>query len=320
MATAGLSPDGLFPPVVPRASGFLAVGQGHELYWEECGPRDGFPVVFLHGGPGSGCNAAQRRLFDPRRFRAVLFDQRGCGRSRPLGETADNTTAHLVADLEKLRRALGIAHWIVCGGSWGSALGLAYAQAHPESVAGLVLRGIFLGSGAEVTRYLSRQARPEAWAALAAAARDAENLLESFGQQIRSGSEAEVLAAAGAWLNYERAFMGEGPLEGVADETARAKVRVQLHYLCKDCFLAPEQLLRGVSRIRHLPAVLVQGMADPVCPPEVAQALARAWPEAQWSPVAAGGHGGLSSAIAAAVIEALAHVAARVEMHPPREG
>jgi proline iminopeptidase len=277
-------------------------------------------VVFLHGGPGSGCNAAQRRLFDPRRFRAVLFDQRGCGRSRPLGETADNTTEHLVADLEKLRRALGIACWIVCGGSWGSALGLAYAQAHPESVAGLVLRGIFLGTRAEVTRYLSRQARPEARAALAAAARDQEDLLGSFAAQILSGSPAEVLTASGAWLNYERAFMGEGPLEGVADATARAKVRVQLHYLCNDCFLGPEQLLEGVSLIRHLPAVLVQGMADPVCPPEVAQALRRAWPEAQWSPVAEGGHGGLSSTIAPAVIEALAHVAEAVATHPPMGG
>ncbi len=301
----------LFPEVTPRCSGYLPVAGGHTLYWEECGPAAGLPVLFLHGGPGSGCTPAQRRLFDPERFRAILTDQRGCGRSLPLGETRANTTGELIADLEVLRCARGVSRWIVCGGSWGSALALAYAQAYPASVSGLVLRGIFLGSAEEVAHYLSPQAFPPAWNALAAACGERE-ILTGYGEMLRSGDAGVREIAARAWLNYERAFMGESPLQGVLDAASVAKVRIQLHYLEHACFLAAGQLLAGIPRIAAIPAALVQGLRDPVCPPVTARALHEAWPRAHWSPVPEGAHGGLSPPIAAATLDALDRVAAQV--------
>lgn len=301
--------DGLFPACEPYRSGYLAVGEGHEVYWEECGSPLGKPVVFLHGGPGSGCNGAQRRLFDPARYRAILFDQRGCGRSRPLGETLANTTDRLIGDLEKLRSWLDIPAWLVFGGSWGSTLGLAYAQAHPDVVSGLVLRGIFLGSREEIMRYLSPSARPSAWPALEKALGGKGDLLETCYHAIESGHGERSITAATAWLNYERDFMGEAPLCDPPDSTGLAKVRVQVHYLRHDCFLAPGALLRGIERIRRIPAALVQGLADAVCPPAVGERLHDIWPEARWLPISEGGHGGLSPTIAAATMDALEWVA-----------
>lgn len=291
----------------------MAVGDGHLVYVEECAALYGLPVLFLHGGPGSGCSANQRRLFDPRRYHAVLFDQRGCGRSRPLGSVQANTTAHLVADLEYLREALGIPSWIVFGGSWGSLLALAYAQAYPESVRGLVLRGIFLGSAEEIRGYVqgTNGAAPAAWQAFAAAmpTDERDDLLAAYARRILADDPAVALPAARAWLDYERALMGEPALSEPPDAVALAKARIQTHYLKHQCFLAPGQLLAGVERLRHIPATIVQGMADSVCPPHVAERLHRAWPEATWLPVAGAGHGGLSAPIARACIKALNWVA-----------
>jgi proline iminopeptidase len=277
---------------------------------------DGVPVVFLHGGPGSGCNPGQRRLFDPQRFRAILIDQRGTGRSVPLGELRANTTDHLVADLECVRQALGIAAWIVFGGSWGSLLGLRYAQAFPERVTGLVLRGIFLGSAAEIQAYVQgldpalRGAWREFSQAMPAVA--PTGLLAAFAQTILGGDERAALLAAVAWLNYERAAMGEGPLETVPDARQLAKVRIQMHYLPAECFTQANRLLADIDRIRHLPAVIVQGLMDPVCPPQTAEALHRAWPEAQWVALADAGHSGMAPAMASACMAALASVADQV--------
>jgi proline iminopeptidase len=295
----------------------MAVGDGHLIYVEECAAEHGLPVLFLHGGPGSGCSPIQRRLFDPQRFHAILFDQRGCGRSKPLGSLDANTTAHLVADLEYLREALGIPAWIVFGGSWGSLLALAYAQAHPERVLGLVLRGVFLGTSEEIHAYVqgSGGTAPEAWQAFAAAMPEAEraDLLAAYARRILSGDPVASIAATRAWHNYERALMGEPPLAQALDSVQLAKARIQMHYLTQQCFLSPGELLAGVERLRHLPAVIVQGMADPVCPPAIARQLYRAWPEATWMPLPGAGHGGLTQPVAKACIKALGWVAECVE-------
>lgn len=293
-----MSVDHLFPECRPRCVRQMAVGDGHILHVEECGPFDGIPVLFLHGGPGGGCLTEHRRLFDPAIFRVVLIDQRGAGRSLPSGELGANTTLDLVADLDYVREALGISGWIVFGGSWGSLLALAYAQIYPESVHGLVLHGIFLGSHDEIVAYArgqggllpqSEQAHP----------------LTSFARRILGDDPDVAGQAARLWLNYQRQLVGKAPLDGELDVIQLARARIQMHYLTRDCFLVPGQLLAGISRIHHLPAVIVQGMADPVCPPIAAETLHRAWPEATWVPVASAGHDALSPAMARACIKAL---------------
>lgn len=307
----GTGPEApLFPPVEPAHSGWLPVEGGHRIYYEACGPAEGIPVVFLHGGPGSGCNARQRQLFDPARYRAILVDQRGCGRSEPLGSTVANTTDLLADDLEALRRYLGIPSWYVLGGSWGSTVALAYAQRYPAAVRGLVLRGIFLGSREEVAAYLANpqfEVARRALMALVPAERRGDPL-PVLAQLM--ADDRHAVAVARAWLDYECAFMGEPPLAEAPNERQVAKVRVQLHYLCRDCFLAPGALLAGIERMRHIPGVIVQGMRDPVCPPAIAESLHRAWPEARWLPVAEGEHGGLTPSIAAACMTALDNLVA----------
>ena len=309
--------DLLFPEVQPRCARCIAVGDGHYLYVEEVGPSDGLPVLFLHGGPGSGCTAGQRRLFDPKRFRAILVDQRAAGRSLPSGELRENTTADLIADLDVVREALGIPAWIVFGGSWGSLLALAYAQIYPENVLGLVLRGIFLGSRREIHAFAQGEngISPAAWQAFAShfPAGERRDLLVACARRVLRGDPSISLQATRAWLNYERALLDEAPLDREPDDRELAKVRIQMHYLTRDCFLNPGQLLAGVERLRHLPAAIVQGLADPVCPPQAAEALHRAWPEATWFPVAQAGHAGLSPPIARACIKALGWVAECVE-------
>ncbi|MBW7902730.1 MAG: alpha/beta fold hydrolase [Rhodocyclaceae bacterium] len=304
--------DGLFPAAPPFAERRLPVGDGHALHVEECGNPDGLPLLFLHGGPGSGCSPRQRRLFDPRRFRAVLVDQRGCGRSAPLGGLAGNDTAALVADCERVRAALGVDRWLLCGGSWGSLLALAYAQAHPHAVAGLVLRGVFLGSREEAHGY----ARGAARAARLLPPGNADFVADPLApwvSRILSADPERSRPAVRAWLDHERALMGEAPLAAPADAMQTAKARIQMHYLMHDCFLAPGRLLAGVPAIRHLPAAIVQGLADPVCPPLAAARLRAAWPEAEWTGIAGAGHGGLTPALASAIIAALARVADRAE-------
>lgn len=301
--------DPLFPASRPRFVRQMVVGEGHMLYIEECAAVDGLPVVFLHGGPGSGCSPNQRRLFDPARYRAILVDQRGCGRSRPLGNTQANTTAHLVADLEYLRQALGISRWLVFGGSWGALLALTYAQAYPQHVLGLVLRGIFLGSRQEINAYALAAAK----CAVLPTIIDPENALAPWLAAVMSHEPQIALPAIRAWLDYERRLMGEALLAETPDAGQVAKVRLQMHYLANDCFLQPGQLLAGIELLRHLPAAIVQGLADPVCPPVVAESLHQAWPEATWWPVPGGGHGALTPPIAQACIDALAWVAAAQE-------
>jgi proline iminopeptidase len=274
-----------------------------------CGNPRGAPVVFLHGGPGSGCRPGHRRYFDPAFYRIVLFDQRGCGRSTPAGEVRENSTAHLTEDLERLRRHLGAERWLLFGGSWGSTLALAYAQAHPERVRGLVLRGLFLGSHAETAWYLEglRRFVPEAWQALAegVAMPDRVGLIAHYHARVEQGDAI----AAQRWSAYETAVMAVGEASDAggaapAAEPVLTRARIQLHYLARDFFLAPGELLGGLPRIAHLPAILVQGRRDLVCPPATAYTLAQMWPQARLAIVETAGHSAMHPDMSAALVGA----------------
>lgn len=306
--------DPLYPPCDPCCNWCMEVGDGHWLWVEECGNADGIPVLFIHGGPGSGCNANQRRLFDPERYRVILVDQRGAGRSRPLGELRANTTAHLVADFERVRQRLGIGRWILFGGSWGSLLALAYAERHPEAVAGLVLRGIFLGSRAELETYMARAAllAPESEAVFHRLPGGDVDPFAAAAAAILRGQGGKAKAVMRAWLDYERVLMGEPARHQPLTPEQQAKVRIQMHYLSAQCFIDRETLLGRLPQLRHLPAAIVQGLADPVCPPHTAEMLASHWPEAHWLGLPGQGHGGMAPAVAAACMAALDEVAGQV--------
>lgn len=295
----------LYPSVDPVHSGCLEVGDGHVLYFEESGKRDGIPVLFLHGGPGSSCNASHHRFFDPARYRAILFDQRGCGRSRPRGGVAHNTTADLVADIERLRVHFGVDRWVLFGGSWGSTLALSYAQRWPERVLGMVLRGIFLATPAELAWYCEgvRAFVPEAWEQFTRGIREpsTQRVLAYFGDALGS---PEAATAAQRWSAYESAIMaiGEASGGGVAESSALTdRARVQLHFLCNGCFLTAP-LIDGCADLRK-PAIIVQGRRDLVCPPQTAYALHQVLHGSEFVMVEAGGH----SAMHPAMIDALVH-------------
>jgi len=299
-------PDALFPPLEPYASGWLD-GDGHRIWHEQSGNPDGAPVIFLHGGPGSSTNPDHRRFFDPAHYRIVLTDQRGCGRSTPTGEVRANTTAHLLSDIERLRAELRVERWLLFGGSWGSTLALAYAEQHRTAVSGLVLRGLFLGSDDEVEWFALglRRFLPEAWSAFAAGAEDQScaALLRHFHEQVMQGDAA----AAARWNAWESAVMAVGEVPSSAagiPSPPVARVRIQLHYLVNSCFLAPGQLLRGLERLRMLPAILVQGRRDLACPPGTAYTVAQQWPEAQLRMVEEAGHSSMHPAMARALVQA----------------
>ena len=293
----------LYPPLEPFAEQHLAVGGGHELHVEQCGNPDGFPAIFLHGGPGSQARAVHRRFFDPRFYRIVLFDQRGCGRSTPRGSTEENTTAHLVEDIEALTRFLGLGQAMLFGGSWGATLALAYARAYPRRVAGMVLRGVFLGSREEVGWYLGGLGElvPKAWQALAQGA--GRDLLGHY-HGLVNGNDA---AAAQRWVAYEDALMrldaGEAAAAGETQDPAAAlaRARIQLHYLVHDCFLRPGELLAGLDRTDGARVLIVQGTRDLVCPPRAAIELAGRLPRAELRLVENGGHSATGAEMAAAL-------------------
>jgi proline iminopeptidase len=282
----------LYPSCENHDVGHLRVSPTHELYYEVSGNPSGFPVVFLHGGPGSGTEPKQRRYFDPAYYRIILFDQRGAGRSRPHADLSDNTTWHLVADLELLRQHLGIARWVVFGGSWGSTLALAYAETHPDRVAALVLRGIFLCSQREIHWFYQEGASrlfPDAWEDFIAEIPPAErhDLLLAYHRRLDAPDPAVQLKAARAWSLWEArtSRLIEDPglvARFTGDLFALAFARIENHYFRNRGFFAREnQLLEDIDRIRHIPAVIVQGRYDVVCPMETAWALHRAWPEAE---------------------------------------
>jgi len=291
----------MYPPLEPHRTGRLPVSGGHELHFEESGNPAGKPVVFLHGGPGGGTEPRQRRFFHPERYRIVLFDQRGCGRSTPHAGLEANTTWHLVADIEALREHLGIARWQVFGGSWGSTLALAYAEKHPERVTELVLRGIFLLRRQEIEWFYQRGASalyPDAWETYRDHIPEAErgDLLAAYHRRLTSDDPAVRLAAAKAWSGWEGAtskLIPDAALQSHYEEdaVALAMARIEAHYFVNRGFLAcDDQLLRDAGRIRGIPGVIVQGRYDVVCPAESAWALHRAWPEADFVLTPDSGH------------------------------
>lgn len=304
----------LYPEIEPYRSEMLPVSDRHHLYVEECGNPAGIPVVFLHGGPGAGLSLYHRRFFDPRRYRTVLFDQRGAGKSTPFADLQDNTTQDLVADIERLRVHLGIGRWLVFGGSWGSTLALAYAQAHPDRVTGLALRGIFLGRPWEIMWLYEEggagRIRPENFRRFIAAIPPAErgHVIEAYWQRLTADDEAVRVAAARAWGAWEGGALTledspEAEAEFSSPEVAVSLARLEAHYFLHGCFLEPNQLLRNIDKIRHIPAVIVQGRYDIICPTQSAYELHEAWPEAEYHVVVAG-HAASEPAIVDKLIEA----------------
>ncbi len=291
----------LYPPIAPYNADFLRVSPVHELYYEQSGNPDGKPVVFLHGGPGAGSNAAVRRFFDPARYRIVVFDQRGCGRSRPHASLDDNTTWHLVADIEQLRAHLGIERWQVFGGSWGSTLALAYGQTHADRVTEFVLRGIFMLRPDELHWFYQEGASrlfPDYWQDFIAPIPLAEraDLIAAHHRRLTGTDRDAMLESARVWSVWEgvtsNLLISEAAVGRFqADEFATALARIEAHYFVNAGFMEHEnQLLANIDRIRAVPAVIVQGRYDVVCPVQTAWDLHRVWPEADFRMVADAGH------------------------------
>ena len=310
----------VYPAIEPYATGAMQVDDIHTLYWEECGNPRGIPVVFLHGGPGGGCSATSRRFFDPGRFRIILLDQRGAGRSTPGGELRNNTTADLVSDLEKLRRHRGIDRWHLFGGSWGSTLAIAYAEEFADCCSSLTLRGIFLMREWEI-RWLfeaGRLFRPDAWESLI------EGLppelradpLEGYAQMLEHSEAESRLTAARRWSVFEATLANLKPdaarIAGAGDERlATAMARIEVHYFRNNRYVPDDLLLRRVERIAHLPATIVQGRYDLLCPPISAIQLHRAWPGSRLVVVEDAGHSATEPGIASALVTAMDEIAAQ---------
>jgi proline iminopeptidase len=304
------SPPSLFPPLMPNRHGMLEVDELHTIYWEEVGNPDGAPVLFLHGGPGAGLSPQHRRFFDPQHYRIILFDQRGAGKSTPLGEWRNNTTQLLIQDIETLRARFGIERWLVFGGSWGSTLALAYGQAHPERCLGFVLRGIFLCTADEIEWFLHgvQWFYPELYDEFIAPIPVAEraDLLKAYTARMLCDDPARYWPAARAWSRFEgrRVFLLPQPEEPVSDTLDLGVGRLESHYMANLGFLEEGQLMRDIGRIAHLPAVIVQGRYDVICPPVSAYRLHQAWPGSRLRLIEDAGHGALEIGISKALVEA----------------
>ena len=314
--------NGLYPPLHPFVRHTLAVDSPHALHVEECGNPGGIPVLFVHGGPGGGCEPYHRQFFDPERYRIILFDQRGCGRSTPHGELEGNDTQALVRDMEFIRIHLGIERWLLFGGSWGSTLSLVYAQAHPQRVTGLVLRGIFLCRDRDIHWFYQEGAGrlfPEYWEDYLAPIPEEErdDLVAAYHCRLTGRDEVQRLLAAKAWSVWEgrtSTLLAKPALAEHFGEAHRAlaMARIECHYFVHKSFLAENQILREIDRIRHIPAVIVHGRYDVVCPVEQAWALHRAWPEAELQVIADAGHSAGEPATVDALVGATNRFAGRL--------
>lgn len=313
----------LFPPIDARRTGMLPVSALHTIYFEESGNPDGIPVVFVHGGPGGGTEPSHRRFFDPARFRIVLFDQRGAGRSTPHAELRENTTWDLVADMEKLREALGIERWALFGGSWGSTLALAYAQTHPERVLGLVLRGIFLLRDREIRWFYQEGAHmifPDAWEDYLAPipGEERHDLVGAYYRRLTSEDPEVRLRAARAWSIWEartsKLHVSEELVQRFEEPMlALAFARIECHYFVhRGFFSRDDQLLHRASRLRGIPGYIVQGRYDVVCPMRSAWDLHRAWPEARLTVVPDAGHSAFEPGIEAELVHVMGELADRL--------
>nr|WP_315238248.1 prolyl aminopeptidase [uncultured Albidiferax sp.] len=318
--TASLHTPLQAPPVEPYASGYLDTGDGHQIYWEQCGAASGVPMVFLHGGPGSGCSPRHRRFFDARLCRAVLFDQRGCGRSLPRGALQGNTSEALIADMESLRQHLGIDRWLVVGGSWGAGLAVAYAAAHPGACLGLVLRGVFLGQPSDLDWFFNgaRQLLPDAWAALFPQALpvSGEGLLPWLHAGLHGGDADVALNTALAWEAWEASLSQR---QAVTKRSAQMEVsdaallidkyRVQSHYLAHQCFWGDHSLLQRAQSLGALPALLLHGRLDWICQGRAAWDLHQHLPGSRLQWVPDSGHSPFEPAMEQALVQAIRHFA-----------
>jgi proline iminopeptidase len=303
-----------YPQIEPYDTGMLAVGGPHKIYWEQSGNPSGVPVVFLHGGPGAGASPAHRRFFDPAHYRIVIFDQRGAGRSKPLGEIADNDTPSLIEDIERLRAHLGIERWHVFGGSWGSTLAIAYAEHHADRVMSLCLRGIFLCRKSEIQWFLygMRHFMPESWREFSGHLPEEErgDLLKNYYRRLIDPDPAVYMPAARKWSVYEARGCTLLPSPETIDAfstdvVALGIARMEAHYFIHGIFLPENFLLDNVHRIRHIPGVIVQGRYDLVCPPNSADDLRQLWPEAEFIMIPDAGHSAMETGIRSALVAAM---------------
>ena len=321
-ATRGLSRDAfLYPPLAASRTGHLKLDALHTMYWEESGNPRGVPVVFLHGGPGGGSSPDHRRFYDPAHYRIVVYDQRGAGQSTPLGELRDNTTPLLIADIERLREHLRVEKWLLFGGSWGSTLALAYAEAHPGRCLGLVLRGIFLARPLELDWFMHgmRVVFPEAWRAFVEFLPGAEraDILASYYRRLTHPDPGVHMPAALAWDRYEgscsKLLPPVDPMPSFESDTSTLAIaRIEAHYFVHGAFLGDDELLANLFRIRKLPCSIVQGRYDIICPPITADTLARAWPEAEYIIVPDAGHSVREPGIARELVAAVKRMQARL--------
>ncbi|MBK9131790.1 MAG: prolyl aminopeptidase [Gammaproteobacteria bacterium] len=313
---------GQYPAIKPYVTHSLQVDALHTLHVEECGNPDGLPVVFVHGGPGAGCEPWHRRFFDPEVYRIVLFDQRGCGRSTPHAELRDNTTPNLVADMERIRVHLGIERWAVFGGSWGSTLGLVYAETHPGRVLGLILRGIFLCRPEEIRWFYQEGASwlfPDYWEEYLRPIPEDEHgdLVGAYYRRLTGEDEIARMAAAKAWSRWEGKTSNLLPRKEVVDHfsepyTALSLARIECHYFMNDTFLEPDQILRDAPRLADIPGVIVHGRYDAVCPLKNAWDLHQAWPRAELRVIPDAGHSALEPGIVDALVRATVDLSKRL--------
>jgi proline iminopeptidase len=323
-AEAGKSASQRSDPFAPLTSQLLPVGDGHEIYVESVGRAGGIAAVYLHGGPGSGCQPDHRRLFDPERFHAVLFDQRGAGRSRPKGRREHNTLPHLIADMELIRETFGFERWIVVGGSWGATLALAYAQAHPHRVSGIVLRATFLGTRAELESAFLKALRlfypdlSDDFIGLLAADERAQPL-DAYWRRILDADPAVHGPAARAWNDTERTLSEHVPGRARLDRDSLnsshalpATPFMEAHYFLNNCFMAPDQLMAEAGRLGGIRGIIVQGRYDLLCPPATSHALGAAWPEAEIRVVEGAGHTLYDPGVRDAVMKAVADLASAI--------
>ncbi|MCG8672165.1 MAG: prolyl aminopeptidase [Pseudomonadales bacterium] len=313
----------LFPEIKPYATHRLSVDSIHELYIEESGTAKGFPILFLHGGPGGGTEPLHRRFFDPEKYRIILFDQRGSGKSTPHGCIEANTTQLLIDDIEAIREHLSIDQWVVFGGSWGATLGLLYAQTFPEKVEALVLRGIFLSREKDLTWLYKNGANrifPDAWKAFLKLIpkQEQENLLQAYSKRLNGDDEITRMAAAKAWSCWEGSCATLKPSSSVMDHftsphTALSLAKMEVHYFLNHSFIKENQIIDQMDRIAHLPGVIVHGRYDMVCPLDNAIALAEAWPNAELNIIREAGHASSEPGIADALVKATNSVAKFLE-------
>lgn len=304
----------LYPEIRPYNESHLAVGGGHQLYFEESGTAEGLPVVVIHGGPGAGCSDQMRRFFDPEHYRIILYDQRGAGRSEPHADTDHNTSADLVEDLEQLRQHLKIDRWLLFGGSWGSTLALLYAEAHPDRVLVMILRGIFLGRQQDLDwLYQSGAGRyfPEEWERFIEPVEGVSgtDLIEAYHQLLHGSNDLARVGAAKAWARWEAVNASLRPSSQSLDyftqtHVALSLARISAHYFRNRCFLAENQILAQASVLSGIPGTIVHGRYDMICPPEQAWALSKHWPDAELDFIREGGHSAFDPANVDALIRA----------------